>query len=264
MKKLLFSFILCLIVFASSFGQTRDGLYKKIDYLEVNQTQLDRFLKVVERNLKSGFSSLLKNDDVKGWYLYKVKFPGGEKSNYNFVSITVSSSINDLGDYFSESNTPGFIPSPTTKGGMEQLSKLATLMKSEIWRVKNSAFADTGSTPSRYMSMDYMKVAQGKDPDYLMLEDEIAKPIHLERIERNRMVGWEVHSLILPSGMNYGYNFATGNHFKELEHFEFGLNEEIIQQTMGQNSNVPELFETIYNTRDLIKVELWELVEYMQ
>ncbi len=64
--------------------------------------------------------------------------------------------------------------------------------------------------------------------------------------------------------MNYGYNFATGNHFKELEHFEFGFNEEIIRQTMGQNSNVAELFKTIYNTRDLIKVELWELVDHME
>ncbi len=264
MKKLLLSFVLYLVFFASVFGQQQDDLYKKIDYLQVNQTQLDRFLKVADRDLKSGFSSLLKNDDVKGWYLYKVKFPGGEKSNYNFVSITVSSSINDLGDYFSDNNTPGFVPSPTTKGGTEQLSKLATLIKSEIWRVENSAYADTGSTPSRYMSMDYMKVAPGKSPDYLMLEDEIAKPIHLERIEQNQMAGWEVYSLILPSGMNYSYNFATGNHFKELEHFEFGLNEEIIQQTMGENSNVPELFETIYNTRDLIKVELWELIDHLQ
>jgi hypothetical protein len=264
MKKLLLSFALCLIFFASSFGQIQNDLYKKIDYLDVNQTQLDRFLKVADKDLASGFSSLLKNDDVKGWYLYKVKFPGGEKSNYNFVSITISSSINSLGNYFSDSNDPGFVPSSTNKGGAKQLSKVATLIKSEIWRLENSAFADTGSTPSRYMSMDYMKVAPGKNPDYLMLEDEIAKPIHLERIEQNRMAGWEVYSLILPAGLNYGYNFATGNHFKELEHFEFGFNEEIIQQTMGQNSNVPELFETIYSTRDLIKVELWELVNHLQ
>ena len=97
-----------------------------------------------------------------------------------------------------------------------------------------------------------------------MLEDEIAKPIHLESIERGRMAGWQVHSLILPSGMNYGYNFAAGNYFDELEHFEFGFNEEIISQTMGKNSNMPELFDTIYNTRDLVKVELWEIVNYLQ
>ncbi|PAU94765.1 hypothetical protein CK503_04635 [Aliifodinibius salipaludis] len=264
MKKLLLPFALCFVFFATSFAQTGDDLYKKIDYLQVNQTEFDRFLKVADKDLVSGFRSLLENDDIQAWYLYKVKYPGGQESSYNFVSITTASSIDKLGDHFSASNAPGFVPSAIAKGGAEQLTKLATLVKSEIWRVEDSAFADTGSTPSRYISMDYMEVAQGKDPDYLMLEDEIAKPIHLERIERDRMAGWEVYSLVLPSGMNYGYNFATGNHFKELEHFEFGFNEEIIRQTMGKNSNVPELFETIYNTRDLIKVELWELVDHLQ
>lgn len=264
MKKLLLSFALCLVFFASSFGQTEDDVYKKIDYLQVNQTQLNRFLNIANKNLVSGFSSLLENDNIQAWCLYKVKFPGGKESTYNFVSITTTSSINNLGNHFSNSDTPGFIPSAISNGGAEQLSKLATLVKSEVWRTENSVYADTGSAPSRYLSMDYMKVAQGKNPDYLMLEDEIAKPIHQERIKQNRMAGWEVYSLILPSGMHYGYNFATANHFKELEHFEFGFNEEIIRQTMGKNSNVPELFETIYNTRDLIKVELWELVKHIQ
>lgn len=264
MKKLLLSFVLCLVFFASSFGQSENNLYKKIDYLQVNQTQLDRFLKVAKNDLESGFTTLLNNDGIQGWYLYKVKYPGGKESTYNFVSITTTSSINELGNHFSDSDAPGFLPSTMSKGGSEQLSKLATLVKSEIWRVENSIYADTGSSPSRYMSMDYMKVAQGKNPDYLMLEDEIAKPIHQERIKRNRMAGWEVHSLILPSGINYGYDFATGNHFNELEHFEFGFNEEIIRQTMGENRNVAELFETIYNTRDLVKVELWELVDHLK
>lgn len=264
MKKLLLSFLLCFVFFASSLAQPQTDLYKKIDYLQVNQAQLNQFLKVADSDLESGFSSLLDNEDIQGWYLYKVKYPGGKKSNYNFVSITISSSINSFGDYFSDSDLPGFVPSTTSKGGTAQLSKLAALIKSEIWKVENSAYADTGSDPSRYMTMDYMNVASGKDPDYLMLEDEIAKPIHLERIDQGQMEGWEVHSLVLPSGMKYGYNFSTGNYFDKLEHFEFGFNEEIIRQTMGENSNVPELFDTIYKTRDLVKVELWELINYLQ
>lgn len=130
-------------------GKSQDSHYKKIDYLQVNQTQLDRFLKVADRDLVSGFSSLLENDDVQGWYLYKVKYPGGEKSNYNFLSITISSSINRLGDYFSESNAPGFVPSSTSKGGTEQLSKLATLIKSEIWRIEKLRLCRYGFLPKQ-------------------------------------------------------------------------------------------------------------------
>ena len=264
MKKLLFSFSLCIVFFTSSFGQTQQNDYRKIDYLKVDQTQINKFVKMAQKEFKSSFNALLEPGSIKSWQLYKVKMPGGEKSGYNFISITTSSSIGELGDQFSRTTAPGFIPSTMDENRQQQLAKLVSLVKSEIWKIENTAYANTNSAPSRYMTMDYMNVASGKDPDYLMLEDEVAKPIHMERINRERMSGWEVYSLVLPGGMNYGYNFATGNHFDELQHFEFGFNEEIIRQTMGENSNVPELFDTIYKTRDLVKVELWELVDHLQ
>lgn len=262
MKKLLLPLLLCLLLLDISFAQTQQNHYKKIDYLKVDQTELDRFLNVSNKDFVSGFAALISSDKIQSWYLYKVKYPSGKKSDYNFVSITTASSIDTLNNHFSDHDAPGFVPSSVTTRGKEQLSKLATLVKSELWKVENEVYADTGANPSQYMTMDYMDVAAGKDLDYLMLEDEIAKPVHLERINRERMAGWQVYSLVLPGGESYGYNFATGNFFNELEHFEFGFDEEIIKQTLGENSNVPDLFETIYNTRDLIKVELWELVTH--
>lgn len=112
------------------------------------------------------------------------------------------------------------------------------------------------------MTMDYMDVSPGKGLDYLMLEDEIAKPIHEQRIGNDRMVGWQVYSLVTPSGTEYGYNYATGNFFDKLEHIEYGFTNEIIEQTLGKNRNIPELFNTIYSTRDMVKVEVWKLVTH--
>lgn len=264
MKKFIFPFVLCLVCMSVSFAQTQEDDYKKIDYLKVEQNQLEKFSQILEKDMVAGFEDLLDTNGIKGWSVYRVKYPGGNKSDYNFVSITTSSSLEDLSNHFSETISPGFIPSTMGKNAGRQLGKLATLVKSEVWKVENNAVADTASSPSKYMTMDYMDVSEGKNLDYLMLEDEIAKPIHLERIDQERMAGWEVYSLILPGGINYGYNFATGNHFDKLEHFEFGMDEEIIRQTMGQNSNVADLFNTIYNTRDLVKVELWELVDHRE
>lgn len=264
MKKFIFPLVLCLIFVSFSFAQTQEDDYRKIDYLKIEQSELEKFVQVMEKDMTNGFDDLLGSDGIKSWCLYKVKYPGGSKSNYNFVSITTGSSLEGLNNHFSETVAPGYIPSTMGKNAERQLSKLVTLVKSEVWKLENTAMADTGASPSRYLTMDYMKVAPGKDLDYLMLEDEIAKPIHLERIERDRMAGWEVYSLLLPGGINYEYNFATGNHFDKLEHHEFGINAEIIRQTMGENSNVPELFETIYNTRDLINVEIWELVNHRE
>jgi hypothetical protein len=81
-------------------------------------------------------------------------------------------------------------------------------------------------------------------------------------MEQNRMQAWEVNVLILPGGTNYGYNYATSNYFNKLEHIEFGFSDEIIKQAMGENSDIPELFNTIYSTRDLVSSELWKLVTH--
>jgi hypothetical protein len=264
MKKLLFPFLLCLLALSTTFAQSQRDDYKKIDYLDISQDQVKKFIKLVNNDLKSQYHKLVNSRDLKSWSLYKVQYPGGEKSNYNFVSVATVSSMDAIDEYFSTITTPDFIPAGLGTNGQKHLNRISTLVKSELWKVENSLRADSSSKPSRFMTMDYMNVAPGKSPDYLMLEDEIAKPIHNERVKRGRMDGWEVYSLILPGGVNYGYNYATGNHFDKLGHVEFGFNNEIIRQTMGSNSDVPELFETIYATRDLVKVELWELVDFVK
>lgn len=264
MKKLLFPFVLCLIVISTSFGQSQRNDYKKIDYIKVSQNYLDQFVRLAEKELKPKINSLIESGDVICWSLYKVQYPGGEKSGYNFVSVTTASSINKFSDHFSEITKPDYVPDGMGTNGQNHFGNISSVVKSEIWKVENNIQSDTLSEPSKFMAMDYMKVAPGKNPDYLMLEDEIAKPIHVERVQNNRMDDWEVMSLILPGGIGYEYNFATGNHFEKLSHVEFGFNNEIIRQAIGENSNIPELFNTIYSTRDLVKRELWQLMEHVQ
>jgi hypothetical protein len=263
-KLLLFPFLLCLLTLSTAFAQSQRNDYKKIDYLDINQEHLKKFTQLVNKDLKSQYRKLINSGDLKSWSLYMVQYPGGEKSNYNFVSTATTNSLDAIDEHFSAIATPDFIPAGLGTNGQKHLNNISTVVKSELWKVENCLKSDSSLKPSRFMTMDYMNVAPGKSPDYLMLEDEIAKPIHNERVKRDRMDGWEVYSLILPGGVNYGYNYATGNYFEKLGHVEFGFNNEIIRQTMGSNSDVPELFETIYATRDLVKVELWELVDFVK
>jgi hypothetical protein len=115
--------------------------------------------------------------------------------------------------------------------------------------------------PSHFLMMDYMDVRLGRELEYQMLEDEVAKPLHETRLENNRMDDWEMYQLITPGGMDYGYNFATGNYFTSLSHIEFGFNEELIR-SQNPDVNVMEFFEQVWSTRDLVISELWQRIEY--
>lgn len=247
-----------------SFAQTLRNDYKKIDYLQVDKDEINAFLKVTQNDLKSSYQRLVDSGDLKSWCMYAVQYPGGEKSSYTFINVATSTNLNTIEHSFSQIQNPNYIPSSSSSKVKQNLDKIATVVKSELWKVENTIPGDSASKPSKFMTMDYMNVKSGKNLDYLMLEDEVAKPIHRERMGVDRMAGWEVYSLISPGGTRYGYNFATGNFFDKLEHVEFGFTNEVINQAMGEDTNIPELFNTIYNTRELVKIELWKLVDHTE
>lgn len=265
MKKLVFSTVICLLSISTLFAQSQRNDYRKLDYIRVDQNHTKQFLDLAKQDLKASFGKLIDGGKFKSWRLYSVRYPGGEKSNYDYVIVTSATSLNDFDANMSNVASIDFVPKTVNNKNKEQLKSLCTLVKSELWKIENKiAETEDVTVPTKYMTMDYMDVSPGKGYDYLMLEDEIAKPIHKERIKMDRMSGWEVYSLILPGGTEYEYDYATGNYFNKVEYIEFGFTTEVIKQAMGENSNVSELFDTIYRTRDLVKTEMWELVDHIK
>ena len=160
-------------------------------------------------------------------------------------------------EILSESVNPG----SNIGNAIESVKSLYEKRYAEIWVVRNALQLDTeDNNPSRFVTMDYMDVKPGKEFQYRMLEDEVAKPLHEGRMNIDRMEKWEMYQLILPGGTDYGYNFATGNFFEHLWHIEFGFTEELINQT-HPDTDIVSLTNQIAETRDLVRHELWQLIE---
>lgn len=265
MKKLVFYAGLFLMISPIiAFAQTERLDYKKIDYIRVDQSQSNEFVRQVENYLQPAYQQLVADNEVKEWRLYKVNYPGGDKSNYSFVSIVTAEGMDAFENKFSNTFPVYFMPSNDNEmmKAARNLASITELYASEVWKVRSLIEQESEeANPSPFMIMDYMDVSQGKGLEYLMLEDEVAMPLHEERINRQNMAGWEVYSLITPGGTEYGYNYATGNYFDHIADVEFGFTEELIKHTMP-GTDVAELLNTIYETRDLVKSELWELVDY--
>lgn len=262
MKKQILCTCLILFLFATfSYSQTERSDYKKVDYIRVEQGQDREFINLVNSILKPAYQRLVDAEEIKNWRLYKVNFPGGERSDYNFVCLVTADDIRSFEDNFSNTSLY-FLPASKNRQDATKIAAITKPVASEIWKVRSLlSMEDAPSEPSRFMTMDYMDVAQGRGLEYLMLEDEVAMPLHQERIKRDTMDGWEVYSLIVPGGTEYGYNYATGNYFDHIADVEFGFTQELIKQTMP-GTDVAELLNTIYETRDLVKSELWELVAH--
>lgn len=265
MKKLVRNgivFIVCLLISSVSFSQSEKGNYLKFDYIKVQPENVHKYIQYMQETWMPLYQQQIKNGSIDSWSLYRVFTPGGARGSYNFVAITSASGLEAF-----ESLQPRDILQMTKKDQqtisnmMSQANSLRTVMFTELWKAINKIDSDEPSPHSaRFLMFDYMDVAPGKDYDYQMLEDEIAKPLHQARREKDQMQAWEVFTLISPSGNNYGYNFATGNYFDELENIEFGFTEDLIKSAMP-GTDIPEMFDTIFSTRTLVNSEVWELIE---
>lgn len=236
------------------FAQSEHGTYLKIDYLNVDKQEHETFRAFVKNEFHSFKDARISDSDISGWQVYEIVYPGSHNSSYNYISITTSSSLSAF-DFESDDDSD-FLSGNSIRENF-------SAPHSEIWKVRNSRYLEDNISPSKYIMMDYMNVALGREYEYQMLEDEIALPLHTERMNRNIMQAWEMYELIIPGGLDYGYNFATGNYFSELEHIEYGFDEELIR---SQNPDVDMMrfLENIRSTRDLVKSELWRLFHHIE
>lgn len=253
---LILSVIIATFFSAAVAGQNHEGAYMHIDYIQIAPDEEDVFTRQIKEAFSPVQEARIGNGHITDWYLYRVTYPGVPNSFYNYVIITISDSISgfvDVAAQFDEVEEASELDLGTYK-------KLLAPSHSELWRIRNSVLFSEDTKPSRYMVKNFMSVNLGYEYEYQMFEDEVARPIHEERMEREIMRGWELNELLIPGGTDYGYNFSTIDHFNKLEHIEYGFTVELIRQTHPE-TNINEFFDNIYRTRDLVRSEVWEWVD---
>lgn len=257
---LLAALIIIVISLPEVIAQTQQGDYMNVEYFMIENSEQLHFENKIETIVARVQKARVDAGALKQWTLYKVAYPSTQNPIYNYVTVSVCSAICSFEDI------PEHIKDQFSGDELENLiDSYKTLMipvKAELWRINNRVIRSDGNVPARYFSMDYMNVAQGMEYVYQMMEDEIARPLHEQRMENDRMEGWELYSLIVPGGTSYGYNFATGNHFNRLRDIEFGFTEEMIRQN-HPDTNINEFFENIERTRDPVRIEIWELMHHV-
>lgn len=265
MKTRLLSLLSILFILAAihnqATAQDNQGLYMKIDYLEIDLQELSAFQNNVESVLTPVNEARIEAGSMENWALYRVLYPGSKHTDHNFIAVSIcnelcnNESLRDHLEEFSEDND--------TSQLLSDYYAIMTPNFSELWKINNSIVREHTNGPAQFLMLDYMNVSPGAEYTYQMMEDENAKPIHQFRIENGDMEGWELFQLILPRGEEYGYNFSTGNYYNDLRDVEFHFNEEVLRQS-SPDADVAAFFQNVENVRDLVRSEVWELVTYLE
>ena len=124
------------------------------------------------------------------------------------------------------------------------------------------AYTQSQAQAPKVYVVAFMKVDPAKIPDYLRLERELWKPVHLERIRAGRLQSWTLYRVRYPYGAQSDYNFVTVNGYASLEDDDRPIDD--VFAKVHPSMTPDQIRKRTFDTRTLQIGEAWERLEHVE
>jgi hypothetical protein len=262
------SFSVFFLLLASSvFGQdTTKPVYTSLAYIKVKPGKGEAYRELIKNYSLKVFQAQVKKGSIIGWYLNEVLMPSGASVEYDYVGVTVSTSLQEVLDPVGtmKENLKKTFPALQDKQIDEVVAKYAearSIVKREIYT--NFTWASPpGGVPAKYAQVAFQQPKPGKLTESLNWEKNTWGPIHKACLEMKGMNNWAVLVLYLPQDINTGYSYITVNFFDELSQYEGGFKYEAAFKKAWPNLDIDKIMAQPGGDKTDVKNQLCRLVEY--
>ncbi len=228
---------------------------KSADYLK---TEREVFKKLHQERIKRGL--------INSWSLYAVRYPSGTDAAYDYVTVTgvrgMKKLENPWGTIFEDAQKILTKEEYNLGGNMELLRNLTN--SSIMYTEDFVAAKPNASTPSKYQMINMMKVAPGKESDYLKVEKTTVKPIHAEMMKTGGRAAWGLYSLVIPNGDSMPFNYVTSDFYDKWEDIAAPSDFPKILAKVHPGMTAKAYEKQIFDARTLVRQELWELIDIVR
>ena len=244
-------------------AQSPTSTYAQSDYMKVDPLKIDEYVEIEKTLWKPLHAQRIQDGNIVGWYLFSV-WSTGTSSEYNFVTITIYEGFAKMENPISENLIKRVHPKMEPAELLKQTETTRNLVKSDYWHYVYGLDLHGGNLPPpKYMEIDFMSTELNNSWDYEQMEHDIWAPIHQDRMDRNLIQAWDLWALLLNWGTGKSYNHATVisyDQFAKIEHSWEGVDLEHIHS----GKNWDEILNDTDELRNLVKHELWELIDYVR
>lgn len=116
--------------------------------------------------------------------------------------------------------------------------------------------------PSKYVRLDFMKIKPGKVAEYLRVEREDWIPFHQTLVNEGKSSGWGLWQLVFPGGTDSSYDHITSSRYTTYDQV-LATDYAGTFKKVSPGKNVNDIFNRATNSRDLVRTELWEVVDML-
>jgi hypothetical protein len=115
-------------------------------------------------------------------------------------------------------------------------------------------------TPTQFVVLDYMKIAPGKEAEYVRLEQQVFKPLHQQRVKNKEMVAWGLYQVPFTADTHREYDYVTANVYDNIAATEAtGLMATFQRLHPGKEGT--SLIAQTGAARTTVRREIWQLID---
>lgn len=254
--------ILALLIFSgistTCYSQDDLAIYTNVSMMKVEQGNEGNYVDVERTFWKPVHQELVKQGKIFGWFLYRVQYTGTGDA-YNYVTVTQYRGSDHLDGGYSNELFEKVHPNVPASMISEQTMQSRDLVSSRLLEWTLQSFPEEQREPSRYAVVNYQKSTPGGN--YFALRRDHVKPAFDLAVKEGNIEGWGLWATRFPSGNDMPYNWVSAdfyNKFDEIGNYGF---QDVIKRA-NPDSNMDEIMPKIGASREMVKSELWELIDY--
>lgn len=261
-KTMLISLILAFVLSISPrFGDAQNAptVFAIVDLMKVKPGDDAKYIALEKNVWKPLHQERINKGLITGWILYKVLYTGSSDT-YNYVTITFFDNEANLEDPWSGIDPKTILNGRDVDKDMYETLESRDLVSSNLIMRQDEVIQESGSDDIKYLEVDYMKVKPGNEGAYLETEENIWKPVHNEFIKAGSRAGWSLWSQVFPAGSASDYQFITANYFSDFKKVGSADYTDAFNKAHA-GENMAELDSITANSRELVRSELWEILD---
>ena len=256
---LLFAFVLSGFI---SIAQAPTEMFARVFMLKVPAGKQAEFETFMKDKMKPVQELRREKGKIILWILFKVHL-AGETDEYNYADVSY---------YPSWANTEANLSLPALvreahEGAdaaqfIAKLHEVCSITKKHML-YRTEAVEPNPPVPSKYVRLDYMKIKPGKTAEYLRVERDDWMPFHQSLVNEGKSSGWGLWQLVFPGGTDASYDYVTSNRYSTYDQI-LGTDYAGTFKKVSPGKNVNDIFMRATNSRDLVRSEVWEVVDMLQ
>ncbi|HPE75952.1 MAG TPA: hypothetical protein PLC80_07675 [Draconibacterium sp.] len=253
-------FISLIIVFPKpgNSQEQNSELYALVEFMKVKPAEVNKYLDLEKTFWKPIQEERVKQKEIKGWRIFAVRF-AGTGDEYNFVTATFFDDLSTL-KKVCDVDIVKISPGKDNDKAYQEALKSREVVKRNLLIMNSSTESNVSY---KYLQINFMKVKQGEESEYLNVENTVWKPVHEELTKAGSKAGWSVWKVVYPGGFGTDYQFLAVDDLSEYSQINMADIESIFSKVHSGKS-VDALINRTNNSRILVRSELWELLETTQ